>query len=382
VGKEAALKEFADPNGSFTKGEQYIWAYDFDGINLAHPFRPEYRGQNKLDLADASGVLMIAEMRDMALNGSGFVRYSYANPVTGADEPKLAYVKRVDDTWWIASGIYGKNVTIPPEAPEVVRESLRQKVAGAAAYAREAGREKALTAFNNASGPYAAGNYVFAFDANGTTLAMPFLPERIGRNERDLTDVNGVSIGQTKLRIARNGGGYFYYVFTSPASGKPEFKISYVEPVDSAWTVGAGTYLPDIPTGFSQERRDALVSRVNDAAAYVQKNGREKAVAEFNNPNGSFADRDMFIFAFDRNGTLLANPYLPGIVGLNRLADRDPYGEYPVQQILAGAESGGGFTYWFFADPADDYGVGLKLGYSRMAGDDLVVGAGIFPAPE
>jgi polar amino acid transport system substrate-binding protein len=192
-------------------------------------------------------------------------------------------------------------------------------------------------------------------------------------------DVNGVAIGETKLRIAKNGGGYFYYVFANPVSGKPEFKISYVEPVDSTWAVGSGTYLADLPTGFSQERRDLLVTRVNEAAAYVQKHGRENAIAEFNNPNSTFEDPAMFVFAFDRNGTLLANPYLPGLVGHNRLADRDPYGEYPVPQILAGAESGGGFTYWFFANPADDYGVGLKLGYAELAGDDLIVGAGIFP---
>lgn len=261
----------------------------------------------------------------------------------------------------------------------MVRESLRTKVSGAAAFARQAGKEKALVAFNNRSGPYAAGDYVFAFDTDGTTLAMPFLPDRIGKNERELLDVNGVSIGETKLRIAKNGGGYYYYVFTNPVSGKPEFKIAYVEPVDSTWTVGAGTYLTDIPTGFPKERRDLLVTRVGEAAAYVQKNGREKAIAEFSNPDSPFADPAMFVFAFDRNGTLVANPYLPGLVGQNRLADRDPYGEYPVPQILASAENGGGFMYWFFANPADDYGVGLKLGYAKMAGDDLVVGAGIFP---
>lgn len=378
-GKEAALREFNKKNGSFTKGEQYIWAHDFNGTSLAHPFHPEYVGTFRLNATDSTGFMQNMAMRGAALNGSGFVRYTFANPVTGAEEEKLAYIKRVDDTWWLGSGIYGKDVAIPPEAPEVVREGLREKVSGAAVFARQAGKEQALAAFNNASGPYAAGDYVFAFDSNGTTLAMPFLPDRIGKNERDLVDVNGVSIGETILRIAKNGGGYFYYVFTNPGSGKPEFKISYVEAVDPAWTAGAGTYLSDIPTGFPKSRRDLLVTRVSEAAAYVQKNGREKAIAEFNNPDGTFASPEMFVFAFDRDGTLVANPYLPGLVGENRLADRDPYGEYPVTQILANAESGGGFTYWFFADPADDYGVGLKLGYSRMAGDDLIVGAGIFP---
>jgi len=167
-------------------------------------------------------------------------------------------------------------------------------------------------------------------------------------------------------------------VYTNPDSNKPEFKVSYVAPVDSSWGVGAGKYLPDVPAVFPQEQRDRLVSRVGEAAAYVKKNGRDAAVREFNDPNGSFSQPDMFVFAFDRNGTLLANPYLTGMVGANRLSDRDPYGEYPVPYIIHNAENGGGFLYYFIADPANNYQVRLKLGYSQLAGDDIVVGAGLF----
>jgi hypothetical protein len=128
VGKEAAIKEFSDKNGSFTRGEQYIWAYDFEGINLAHPYHPEYKGQNKLSLTDDTGVRMIEAMMDAARNGSGFVSYQFTNPVTGTTEQKLAYVKRVDDTWWLASGIYGSDLVIPIETPEMIGELLHAKV--------------------------------------------------------------------------------------------------------------------------------------------------------------------------------------------------------------------------------------------------------------
>jgi signal transduction histidine kinase len=381
VGKVAALKEFADKNGSFTRGEVYTWAYDFNGTNLAHPYHPEYLGQNKLDLSDASGVRMIEEMRDTARNGSGFVAYQYENPVTGVTEPKLSYVKRVDDTWWIGSGIYGKDLKIPQQAPEMVQEVLRAKVAYAAQFAREVGEEAALVAFNNASGLFVTKDtYIFAFDANGTTLAMPFVKENIGKNERNLTDINGVSIGERKIHVAGQGGGFFYYVYTNPATGRPGFKVSYVEPVDSRLVVGTGIYLPpDVPAGFDKARIAKMVARVGDAAAFAKENGREAAILKFNNRNSTFEDPEMFVFAFDANGTLLANPYLPGLVGMNRLADRDPYGEYPVPYMIENAKQGGGFMYYFFADPSSDYRVRLKLAYTQMAGDDLVVGAGIFP---
>jgi signal transduction histidine kinase len=381
VGKEKAIVEFASQNGSFTRGEQYIWAYDFGGINLAHPYHPEYKGQNKLSLTDDAGVRMIEAMRDAARNGSGFVSYQFANPVTGKTEPKLAYVKRVDDTWWLASGIYGTNLSIPAQTPEMVREILISKVSRAANYTREVGKDEALVAFNNESGPFASGGpYIFAFDMNGTTLAMPFRQDLIGVNERNLTDINSVSIGEEKIRVAGHGGGFFYYVYNNPAdSGKSEFKISYIEPAGTGWVTGAGIYLPDVQARFSEERRKLLVARVRDAVAEVHKTGRDAAISTFNNPDGPFSDRSMFIFAFDRNGTQLANPYLPGLLGLNRLADRDRYGSYPVQGLIEHATAGGGFTYYFFADPAVNYSIRLKLGYTEITGNDLVVGAGIFP---
>lgn len=61
---------------------------------------------------------------------------------------------------------------------------------------------------------------------------------------------------------------------------------------------------------------------------------------EFNDLNGSFSDREMFVFAFDSNGILLANPFLPGLVGQSRLQDRDPYGKYPVKQLIWNAKQG------------------------------------------
>lgn len=379
TGKSAALREFSDRNGSFTRGDLYVWAYDFNGTNLAHPYHPEYLGQDKLSLTDAAGVRMVEAMRDAARNGSGFVAYQYENPATGIIEQKLAYAKRVDDTWWIASGIYRSDMSIPLQSPDMVRQILSAKVDHAVRFAKETGRENALAAFNNVSSPFATnGTYIFAFDMDGTTLAMPFQKTSLLKNERNLTDENGIAIGERKIQLVKEGGGFFYYVYTNPASKKPELKISYVTAVDSNWAAGAGMYLSDIPAVFPQKQRERLVSRVGEAAAYVRKNGRDAAVREFNDPNGSFSQPDMFIFAFDRNGTMLANPYLPGIVGTNRLADRDPYGEYPVPYILKNAENGGGFLYYFFADPATDYRVRLKLGYSQMAGDNLIVGAGIF----
>ena len=107
-GREKALSEFSNPNGTFFRGQLYIYAYDFNGTTIAHPVNPEKIGVNRLDERDAKGNLFIRELRDTARNGSGFVEYYYVNPVhNNSIEPKLGYVMKVGDSWWLGSGIYG-----------------------------------------------------------------------------------------------------------------------------------------------------------------------------------------------------------------------------------------------------------------------------------
>ena len=106
-GREKALAEFSNPNGSFVNGELYIYAYDFNGVLLAHPFDHEMIGVNRLKETDAEGGLFITDLRDMALTGNGFVRFYYMNPAHDqAVQAKRGYVEKVDDDWWLGSGIY------------------------------------------------------------------------------------------------------------------------------------------------------------------------------------------------------------------------------------------------------------------------------------
>lgn len=107
-GREKALAEFSNPNGSFVKGELYIYAYDFNGTTLAHPVSPEKIGVNRMNETDANVGIFLTEVRNVAQqNGKGFVRFSYINPAhNNTLEEKLGYVEKVDDDWWLGSGIY------------------------------------------------------------------------------------------------------------------------------------------------------------------------------------------------------------------------------------------------------------------------------------
>lgn len=106
-GKERALAEFSNRNGSFFRGVLYIYAYDYNGTTIAHPVNPEKIGVNRLKEPDAQGTWFITNLREAAYNGTGFATYTYINPVhNNIVEKKLGYVMKVDDTWWLGSGIY------------------------------------------------------------------------------------------------------------------------------------------------------------------------------------------------------------------------------------------------------------------------------------
>jgi signal transduction histidine kinase len=105
-GKEKALEVFTDRNGEFVRGELYIFAYDFDGKVLAHGGNAALVGQNLIDMKDPNGVMVIQELRKIAEGDGGWLEYMWENPLTGKIEPKVGYVVRVDDNWWLGSGFY------------------------------------------------------------------------------------------------------------------------------------------------------------------------------------------------------------------------------------------------------------------------------------
>ena len=257
-GKAAALSEFSRRNGSFFRGELYIYAYDGNGTTIAHPVNPEKLGVNRLSEHDALGQPFIRLLRDAAYNGSGFVRYTYINPLHGnAIEEKIGYVEPVDGSWWLGSGIYAAPVGNPPgtTAPSSAtatmprpaltgREELEPFVLRGRQFALAVGRDAALTIFNEKNGPFTSGDiYIFAYDYNGTTLALPYQPELVATNRANLTDQRGVRILDLHAAVARSGGGFDRVVYADPAMNMtPRNKTCYVVDVDGHWYLGSGIY--------------------------------------------------------------------------------------------------------------------------------------------
>ena len=105
-GKEKALAEISTPKGMFDKGELYVFAYDLEGVMLAHPKNPALIGQNLIDVPDTQGKLFRKEIVEKAKSqGSGWVEYMYLNPETNKQEHKTTYFLKVGDII-LCCGVY------------------------------------------------------------------------------------------------------------------------------------------------------------------------------------------------------------------------------------------------------------------------------------
>jgi hypothetical protein len=114
-GKDKALASFTAPGGEFHDGELYIFAYDFSGTVIAHGGNPSLVGKNLIGMQDPNGVPVIKELVRLARSGAGWLYYTWPDPQrNNAEEPKLGYVERVDDTWFLGSGTYGSAAVEPP----------------------------------------------------------------------------------------------------------------------------------------------------------------------------------------------------------------------------------------------------------------------------
>jgi len=228
----------------------------------------------------------------------------------------------------------------------------------AVAYAKANGNAKAIAAFNDPNGEFSQnGLYVFAEGYNGTALAKPFERDTVGTNLLGLKDSYGVPLIKNIGETARYGMGYVSYEYPNPANNKTvEQKLSVVADVDGTYYVGAGfhesngmVYPSVVLNPLSKVlSRDNLVAFVRNAMDYARKNGREKAIATFNDPDGPFVQGELVIMAFDYNGTNLVSPSYSKDMSrnhINLINYHDPDGVATIRGMRDLSEDDGGILY-------------------------------------
>lgn len=125
---------------------------------------------------------------------------------------------------------------------------------------------------------------------------------------------------------------------------------------------------------------DEAKAMAQKAAAYVKANGKDKAVAEFNNPKGQFTKGDLYIVFIDFNGNVLAHGGSPALTGKNLLESKDPVtGSFFVkEQISIAKTKGGDWSSYNWMNPAVKMVKPKKSWVQKVEGMDAFVVCGVF----
>ncbi|OIQ31846.1 MAG: chemotaxis protein [Alphaproteobacteria bacterium MedPE-SWcel] len=83
-------------------GSGYMFAFDLDGTMRAHPFKPEWIGENQIEVEDVTGIKIFQEfLNGITETGVSRITYYFNNPKTEAIEPKIGYALFYEPWGWV-----------------------------------------------------------------------------------------------------------------------------------------------------------------------------------------------------------------------------------------------------------------------------------------
>jgi len=122
-----ALKNSIKNVRFFNDKSGYVFIYDFNGVNIAHPMKPSIQGTNQNNVKDQNNVYLIKELIKAAKNGGGIVEYLWPKGSSKKVEQKFSYGINFEPyNWMIGTGIYVDNVK---RELAVVKEKSDKKIA-------------------------------------------------------------------------------------------------------------------------------------------------------------------------------------------------------------------------------------------------------------
>lgn len=130
-----------------------------------------------------------------------------------------------------------------------------------------------------------------------------------------------------------------------------------------------------LTNAYAGEKEDAM-QMVNDAATAVGKD-RAAALAEIGNAKGRFVKGEIYVFAYDMNGTMAAHPINAKLVGKNLMDVPDAGGKMFRREIIEGVSAKGSATVDYKYKNPQSGVIEDKVTYCKKAAD-LAVCAGYY----
>ena len=121
---------------------------------------------------------------------------------------------------------------------------------------------------------------------------------------------------------------------------------------------------------------EQAVRLVKKAVAFYQANGLEKALDEFSDPKGPFKEGEVYIFAYDLTGTMLAHPN-PALIGHNLTDVPDADGKYFRKEFVTVAlTKGSGWVDYKYQNPKTKL-MERKTTYVEKV-EDVIICCGVY----
>jgi hypothetical protein len=175
--------------------------------------------------------------------------------------------------------------------------------------------------------------------------------------------VHPVDIGddlfETNCSDCHSAGGH-----DATAEGKPPT----TKPAAQAPAVGVSSK--------SQKDQEAAKAMVKSAVAYLKANGKAKTLLEITETKGQFVKGELYLFAIDLQGRMLAHGANPTLVGKSMIEFRDPDGKYFFKEFISVAKKGSGWVAYKWINPVTRK-TEPKSSYVELAGD-IIIGCGIY----
>ncbi len=116
---------------------------------------------------------------------------------------------------------------------------------------------------------------------------------------------------------------------------------------------------------------------VEKAVAFYRASGKRIALAEYTNPNGQFVQDEMYIYALNPRGTMLAHGVNEKFVGEEFIDIKDYDGKEFIKEIVDIAKrEGSGWVEYKWYNPVTKE-VLPKVVYCKKV-DDLIICSGVY----
>jgi len=108
----------------------YFFAYEYNGTCRIFATKPDWIGQNKIEIKDAQGKAFVHDMIEAARKGGDTVRYAIEKPGTNKACDKLGYGKGFDKWgWMIGTGVYIDEIdSLIAQKQTQIDDSVRQSI--------------------------------------------------------------------------------------------------------------------------------------------------------------------------------------------------------------------------------------------------------------